>query len=116
MAANDAKSLAYTTPLLAEDIVVAGHPILHLWLATEAADLDAFAYLEETNGNGKSTYITEGNLRASHRKLSDAHFDNLGLPYHAQCKPMQQRFVRMNRSNWCLIFCRPHTGFTRGAA
>ncbi len=83
MAANDAKSLAYTTPRLAQDMVLAGHPVVHLWLATEAADLDAFVYLEELDGNGKSIYITEGNLRASHRKLSEAHFDNLGLPYHA---------------------------------
>ena len=33
--------------------------------------------------SGKSTYITEGILRASHRKLSQAPFNNLGLPYHS---------------------------------
>ena len=32
--------------------------------------------------NGNSTYITEGNLRASHRSLSEPPFDNVGLPYH----------------------------------
>ena len=56
---------------------------MHLWLTTDAPDLDVFVYLEEVDGSGKSTYITEGNLRASHRKLSQAPFNNLGLPYHS---------------------------------
>ena len=34
------------------------------------------------DGKGNSTYITEGNLRASHRALSAAPYDNLDLPYH----------------------------------
>ena len=46
-----------------------------------APDLDVFVYLEEVDRSGKSTYITEGDLRASHRKLSQAPFNNLGLPY-----------------------------------
>jgi hypothetical protein len=39
--------------------------------------------LEEVDEKGKSTYITQGNLRASHRKLSQAPYHNLGLPYHS---------------------------------
>jgi len=39
--------------------------------------------MEEVDDSGKSTYITEGNLRASHRKLGQAPFKNLGLPYHS---------------------------------
>jgi len=35
------------------------------------------------DGSGKSTYISEGDLRASHRKLTKAPFNNLGLPYHS---------------------------------
>jgi predicted acyl esterase len=50
---------------------------------TDAPDLDVFVYLEEKDHSGKSTYITEGDLRASHRKLSQAPFNNLGLPYHS---------------------------------
>ena len=46
-----------------------GAPIMHLWLATDTPDLDLFVYLEEVDDTGKPTYITEGNLRASHRKL-----------------------------------------------
>jgi putative CocE/NonD family hydrolase len=81
MQINDKKALTYTTSPLESDVEVTGHPIVHLWFVTEASDLDFFVYLEEVDGK-KSTYITEGNLRASHRPLSEAPFNNLGLPYH----------------------------------
>lgn len=79
---NDAKALTFTTPPLAAAMQVVGHPILHLWLRSDAPDLDAFAYLEAVDAKGGSTYITEGNLRASHRALAEAPFNNLDLPYH----------------------------------
>jgi len=83
MRSNDQKALTYTTFPLETDVEVTGHPVVHLWLMTDAPDLDAFVYLEEVDGSGKSTYITEGNLRSSHRKLSKAPYNNLGLPYHS---------------------------------
>jgi putative CocE/NonD family hydrolase len=82
MRANDEKALTYTTPPLETNVEVTGHPIVHLWLVTDAPDLDVFVYLEEVDGKGNSTYISEGNLRASHRALSAAPYDNLGLPHH----------------------------------
>ena len=78
---NDEKSLTYTTSPLDTDIEVTGHPVVHLWVRTHVSDLDFFVYLEEVDKKGNSTYVTEGCLRASHRVLSDAPFDNLGLPY-----------------------------------
>lgn len=83
LCAHDAKALTYTTRLLESDVEVTGHPVVHLWLTSATPDLDTFVYLEEIDGSGKSTYITEGNLRASHRKLSRAPFNNLGLPYQS---------------------------------
>jgi putative CocE/NonD family hydrolase len=82
MRRNDEKALTYTTLPLETDAEVTGHPVVHLWLVTGAPDLDVFVYLEEVDGKGNSTYITEGNLRASHRALSTAPYDNLGLPHH----------------------------------
>jgi putative CocE/NonD family hydrolase len=64
-------------------VEVTGHPLVHLWLTTDAPDLDVFVYLEEVDGSGKSAYTTEGILRASHRKLSRAPYNNLGLPFHS---------------------------------
>jgi putative CocE/NonD family hydrolase len=83
MRANDEKALTYTTSPLETDVEVTGHPVVHLWISTDAPDLDVFVYLEEVDRKGKSTYITEGTLRASHRKLSQTPFNNLGLPYHS---------------------------------
>jgi hypothetical protein len=80
---HDARALTYTTPTLETDVVVTGHPVVHLWLSTAAPDLDVFVYLEGIDGSGHSTYITEGDLRASHRKLSQAPFINMGLPFQS---------------------------------
>jgi putative CocE/NonD family hydrolase len=82
MRRNDEKALTYTTLPLETDAEVTGHPVVRLWLVTGAPDLDVFVYLEEVDGKGNSTYITEGNLRASHRALNAAPYDNLGLPHH----------------------------------
>ncbi len=82
MRSNDEKALTYTTLPLEADVVVIGHPVTHLWLATGVPDLDLFVYLEEVDGRGRSTYVTEGNLRASHRTQGEPPFDNLSLPYH----------------------------------
>jgi hypothetical protein len=40
-----------------------------------------FVYLEDVDSTGKSTYVTEGVLRASHRKLATPPFENFGLPW-----------------------------------
>jgi hypothetical protein len=82
MRSNDAKALTYTTPSLKVDTRVVGHPVLHLWFASDASDLDFFALLEEVDRHGNSIYVTEGNLRASHRMVALAPYDTLGLPYH----------------------------------
>ena len=82
MRPHDAKALTYTTPPLPAPMQVTGHPVVQIWLSTDERDLDLFAYLEEVDENGNSTYITQGNLRSSHRLLSRAPFDNFGLPWH----------------------------------
>jgi len=82
MAANDAKGLTYTTPPLKNAVEVTGHPIVHLWVTSTAEDGDFFAYLEEVDEKGYSHYLTEGVLRASHRKLDTPPFNDMDLPYH----------------------------------
>ncbi len=91
MCSNDAKALTFTTSPLLTGVKVVGHPIAHIWLSTNAPDLDVFVYMEEANG-GNSTYITEGELRASHRALSPGPFNNFGLPwrnhFQSELKPI----------------------------
>ncbi len=79
---NDAKALTFTTAPLGEDLEVTGHPVVSLWISSTAKDGDFFLYLEDVDDGGKSSYVTEGALRASHRRLSPAPYDNLGLPWH----------------------------------
>ncbi len=86
MRTNDAKTLTFTTLPLETPLQVTGHPVVHLWLASEASDLDVFVYLEEVDEKGRSKYITEGSLRASHRVLGRAPYENFGLPYHNHFK------------------------------
>lgn len=81
MAADDQKGLTYTTAPLAAALDLIGHPILHVWIQSSADDVDLFAYLEDVDPQGRSTYVTEGCLRASHRTLSEAPYEALGLPY-----------------------------------
>jgi len=81
LASNDTKCLTYTTPELDEDLVVVGHPVVTLWLTAEKGDANLHVLLEELDDKGEVTYVTEGVLRASQRRLAKAPFDNLGLPY-----------------------------------
>jgi uncharacterized protein len=83
MRGNDAKALTYTTPRLDHATEVTGHPVVRLWIETDAPELDAFVYLEEVDPDGASRYVTEGTLRASHRALAEPPFRNLGLPFHS---------------------------------
>ena len=86
MQSNDRKGLTYTTAPLTNTIEVTGHPVIHLWITSSDDDGDFFAYLEQVDKYGASSYISEGMLRASHRKLNTAPFDNLNLPYHRSFK------------------------------
>lgn len=70
--AQDARMLAYTGAPLPEDLEVTGHPLVTLFVASSAADGHFFAYLEDVDPRGDSTYVTEGMLRAQHRRLSQA--------------------------------------------
>jgi len=81
LAANDRKALTYTSPPLEGDLTVVGHPVVTLYVTSTAGDADFYVLLEEVDEQGAVRYVTEGVLRGSHRKLDDAPWDNLGLPY-----------------------------------
>ena len=97
MTGNAEKGLTYTTAPLERALEVTGHPVVHLWVSSSAEDGDFYAYLEDVHPDGFSGYVTEGVLRASHRALSEAPWDHLGLPYHsglaADAKPLPDELV-----------------------
>jgi putative CocE/NonD family hydrolase len=69
-AEQDRRLLVYETVPLDADLEVTGHPRVTVYVASTAADGAFFAYLEDVAPGGSVTYVTEGMLRALHRKLS----------------------------------------------
>ena len=65
-----AKLLTYTTAPLDKPLEVTGHPRVQLFLAANATDGGVFVYLEDVAPDGYVRYVTEGQLRLLHRKLS----------------------------------------------
>jgi uncharacterized protein len=78
----DQKGLTYTTDPLEADLEVTGHPMVQLWVSSDNKDGDFMVFLEDVDPTGKSTYITDGRLRASLRAVTSPPYDFLGLPWH----------------------------------
>ena len=64
------KLLTFTTAALAHPTEVTGTVVVSLRLASTAKDGALFAYLEDVAPNGRVTYVTEGELRISSRRLA----------------------------------------------
>ena len=64
----DRHLLTYTSSPLERAIEVTGTPVVCLHVASTAKDCAFHAYLEDIAPDGRVTYITEGMLRAVHRK------------------------------------------------
>lgn len=67
---RDAHMLCYTSPVLERDREVSGHVVVDLHLSSSEPDAAIFAYLSEVEADGTVRYVTEGLLRALHRKES----------------------------------------------
>ncbi|MBM4186390.1 MAG: CocE/NonD family hydrolase [Gemmatimonadetes bacterium] len=67
---QDARMLSYTSAPLGADLEVTGQAVVTLEVTSTARDGNFFVYLEDVSPDGKSTYVTEGMLRALHRKVS----------------------------------------------
>ena len=63
------KGLGFVTAALAKDVVIAGPSSLDLYLSPRAKDTDLQVTLSEVRPDGNETYVQNGWLRASHRKL-----------------------------------------------
>jgi putative CocE/NonD family hydrolase len=69
--AEDEKLLTYTSSPLDEPMLLAGHPEVYIHLASTHEDGAVYVYLEDVSPEGTVTYLTEGQLRLIHRKISD---------------------------------------------
>ncbi len=63
------KGVGFTTAALTKDVVIAGPSSLDLYLRSSARDTDLQVTLTEVRPDGQETYVQNGWLRASHRKL-----------------------------------------------
>ncbi len=90
MTENDGRSLTFTTAPMEEDMVIAGIPLVKMYLSASTPDADVYALLEEVGADGRSVYITEGNLRVSLRKEIKAPWNNLSIPWHRAFKEDEQ--------------------------
>ena len=68
---EDKKLLTYTSDRLHQDVEITGHPVVTLYVTSTAKDGAFYVYLEDVDENGKVTYVTEGQLRPLHRKVSN---------------------------------------------
>jgi uncharacterized protein len=83
-AAADERLLTYTSAPLAEDMEITGHPVVTLYVTSTADDGAFYVYLEDVDEESRVIYVTEGQLRAIHRRVSDQE-PPLGLfvPHHS---------------------------------
>jgi putative CocE/NonD family hydrolase len=80
---RDARMICYTSDPLAADHEFSGHPVVALHLAASEADAALHVYLEDVGPDGTRRYVTEGMLRALHRKEGTAPPWNRTVgPYH----------------------------------
>lgn len=76
--------LVFQSAPLTEAIEITGHPVADLWISTAAGDVDVTARIEDVAPDGTTrSHQMLGRLRASHRALSRAPYDHLGLPWHS---------------------------------
>jgi uncharacterized protein len=79
----DDKGLSYTSAPLQSPLKLIGYPVVHLQMTADHPDANVFAYLDLVAADGSAQVIAFGRLMLSHRKLSRAPYDTLGLPWHS---------------------------------
>jgi predicted acyl esterase len=69
---REAAGLTYTTPPLAENVELTGPVVAHLFASTTAPNFDWQVRLTDVHPDGRSSWITDGQLRASLREIDPA--------------------------------------------
>ena len=83
----DEKGLTYTSAPLTADMEITGHPVVDLWVTSNAPDGYFLVYLEEVDASGFSHYVSDGVMRGSSREIlhdtpQAAQWQAVGIPYH----------------------------------
>lgn len=80
--------LGYESAPLEENIEISGTPVIHLYVTSSEPDCAFYVYLEDVFPDGRIVYLTEGQLRAIHRKVRPAEESPyvLQAPHYSFCK------------------------------
>jgi uncharacterized protein len=80
---EDGRLATWDSPVLEADYEITGTPAVELHVRSSELDFAMHLYLEEVAPDGVVTYLTEGELRASHRRLGsgDPPYETYG-PWH----------------------------------
>ncbi|MBY9004927.1 MAG: CocE/NonD family hydrolase [Candidatus Lokiarchaeota archaeon] len=83
-AREDERLLTYCSSPFKEDTEITGHIIACLYISSTHDDGALFVYIEDVDEEGKITYITDGEFRVIHRKISSnlPPYKTL-IPYHS---------------------------------
>jgi putative CocE/NonD family hydrolase len=93
------KGLGFATAPLARDLVIAGTSSLDLRLRSSARDTDLQVTLSEVRPDGAETYVQNGWLRASHRRLDpERSTANDPVPTH-----LEQHAAPLPRGRFTLV-------------
>jgi putative CocE/NonD family hydrolase len=86
--------LSYCSPPLERDIEITGYPVVMLHVSCTEPDGVIIVYLEDMDEKGRVIYLTEGLLRAVHRKISrEIPPYSLLVPYHSYKKSDQAPLI-----------------------
>lgn len=88
----DGQGLVYTSQPLADDLVVVGHPELHLHLVCDQPDADLAVLVHEITPDGASIFLTSDLLRLSCRHLDGG---------HDWLVPGEPTAVAFRETKWC---------------
>jgi predicted acyl esterase len=93
------KGLGFVTGALAKDVVIAGPSSFDVYLKSSARDTDLQVTLSEVRPDGNETYVQNGWLRASHRKLDRKRSTVLDpFPTH-----LEQDAAPLPKGRWSLV-------------
>lgn len=93
-AGHEARLPHFDSAPVSAPMAIAGHVVAHLTVAASQPDAAVYAYLSEVEADGTVRYITEGLLRASHRKSEPCPPEyRTTWPYRAHRRADAERLV-----------------------
>jgi len=98
---TEGRLLSFTSQPLERDTEISGYPVVMLYVSSTEPDGVIIVYLEDVFEDGRVIYITEGLLRARHRKISSEKPSfNLPVPYHSFKKSAETPLIPGERTEF----------------